>query len=108
MMIAKVDKVTLWTARATFALVTIILWFLLARCGLTFVWDSLKNMPYLGLCLIGYLAAGWVSFTGHKPSFVRGDPTTDSEGYRRIATMLAIFGISAIAITVWLWIALKR
>ena len=106
-MITKVDKVTLWVARATFALVTITLWFLLTRCGWTFVWDFLKNMPYLGFCLIGYVAAGWVVFSGNAPSFVVAEPRANAEAYKRMAVMLGIFAISAVVIAVWLWIAMK-
>ena len=106
-MITKVDKVTLWVARATFALVTIILGYLLTRCGWTFVRDSLKNMPYLGLCLIGYVAAGWVSFSGNAPSFVAAEPKTNAEAYKRMAIMLGIFAMSAVVIAAWLWIAMK-
>ncbi len=107
MMITRVDKVTLWVARVTFALVTIILGYLLFQCGGAFVWDSLKNMPYLGLCLIGYIAAGWVSFSGNAPSFVAAEPRANAAAYKRMAVMLGIFATSAVVIAVWFWIAIR-
>ena len=96
----KTDKITLWVARTVFVLMTVIVAYLLFRFGL----KVLHYWPYLGLCSIGYIAAGWVSFTGAKPDFVPYDAKANREAYKRIWTMLTIFGISGIVIWLWIWL----
>ena len=104
MMSEKVDKATLWTARCVFFLMTLVATWLIYRCG----WSVFHYWPSSGLCMVGYLGAACVSFTGKKPDLVPAVAKADKEAFQRIRLMLTIFSLSALGIGIWVWLVFRH
>jgi len=103
----KVDRITLWTARIAFLVLTAVIASLWFTCH--WDWDVARHeWKMLSFIATGYAGVIWICLTKQKPSFLKGDPQGGRQGLRSLRVMALVFGGSAIGIAIWVWIVFRH